>query len=675
MKLSIRWVIITGFLGLIWGTQLIITSSSYISSENVLLKHAKNVMANITDLTMEQSQNHLSLAQSAAHLTKRLISSNVVSNELNHISVLEKYFIDQLVIYPHFAGIYYGTPTGDFFYVNRTNKKVNNGFRTKIIQTINGKRTVLLTWRNENMEEISRNFLPSDTYDPRTRPWFNKAIKKNDIVWTDPYIFFTSKKPGITIAGPVNSGDGQLKGIVGVDIDIEQLSTFISKLKIGTHGKAFMLNSNSDVIAFHDIEKIKEKTEASDTKLVTITKIDDVIAQKAFNSIDWHYSDESRIILKQPQFATFSHEGKQYHAMFSPFTKKQWPWIIGVYLPEDDYIGSLKQNRKINVLFTIIISIIATIIALFLSKSLIKPIHNLKKEVTAIGDFDMLTHFDTSSRYIEIQYMSDAINRMKNRLNKHENEKSRLENQLIRSERLAATGQLADSIAYEISAPLKKIGLLLETIESQCHDEQNLREDLERTNREFEKIAQRINAFQELNKPHMAEKIPSDINEIIESTINLMRMNFSKNLIKVNLDFDLSLPEVNVAFQHFSQIFFNIINNSIEAISNASTIDINSLDENDRLPLAGTINIRTSYTNSMIIVYITDTGPGISSDVLPLIFDLFSTKRKTMNVGIGLSICKGLMKEYNGSITADNLVDGGAEIIVSIPVPQSPPSK
>lgn len=668
MKLSIRLVIIAGFLGLIWGTQLIITTSSYISSERVLLNHAKNIMANITDLTMEQSQNHLSLAQGATHLTKRLISSNVVSNEFSQLSVLEKYFLDQLAIYPHFAGIYYGTPTGDFFYVSRSDTKIQNGLRTKTIQTIDGTKTVSLKWRDENLNELSQEFTPADNYDPRLRPWYIKATKKNGIAWTDPYIFFTSKKPGITIAGPVNSKTGKMLGIVGVDIDIEQLSIFISKLKVGTNGKAFMLNNNGDVVAFHDIEKIKLNSAHSNTKLVKITKIDDIITQKAFNSIDWDYSKENRILLNEPRFATFRHNDKQYHAMFSPFTKKQWPWIIGVYIPEDDYIGSLKNNRKINFLFTIIISIVATIIALLLSQSLLKPLDNLKKEIKAIGDFDMLTHFDTNSRYTEIQYMSDEINRMKNRLNKHENEKSRLENQLIRSERLAATGQLADAITHEISAPLKAMGMLLKNIETKYAHDNNLQDDLETANRGFKRIEQRVNSFQDFNKPHMSQKVPSDINEIIESTVNLMRMNFSKNLIKVNLDFEPDPPKVNVSFQHFTQIFFNIISNSIEAISNASRIDIDTLDENDRLPHIGTIIIRTSFNSDKIIICITDTGPGIELDVLPLVFDLFSTKRKTIDMGIGLSICKGLMKEYKGNITADNLNNGGAEIILTLPV-------
>ena len=83
MKISIRWALILGCLGLIWGTQIIITSSTYLSSQKVLIGHARDIMQNIADLTMEQSQNHLALAQGAAHLTKRLITSNVGGSDLD----------------------------------------------------------------------------------------------------------------------------------------------------------------------------------------------------------------------------------------------------------------------------------------------------------------------------------------------------------------------------------------------------------------------------------------------------------------------------------------------------------------------------------------------------------------------------------------------------------------
>ena len=415
MKLSIRWALIVGFLCLIWGTYAVTTSSSFISSQKVLNRHARDIMENIAVLAMEQSQNHLVHARGATVLTRRLLSDNVVSGEVNNIKALEQYFLNQLMIYPHFAGIYLGKPNGDFYYVSRNEQRSANGFRTKIISHQNGTRQVRLVWHNEKLEMVGNEFAPGDSYDPRTRPWYQKVIAKKTIVWTDPYIFFTSQKPGITIAGPTYDRSGTLAGIVGVDIEIDQLSTFINNLNIGKNGRAFMINNNGDVVAFPDLEKIKtiDSKNSRAIRLVKIYELDDILSRKAFSAVNLTAGKNGRYELEQSRFARFEHNGQYYDAMLTPFSIKQWPWIIGVHLPENDYLGGLKENRLSNILLTLAISVIATIIALLFARSIIRPITNLEKEAKAVKDDDLQTHLNIDSSYKEIQETADTFILMK----------------------------------------------------------------------------------------------------------------------------------------------------------------------------------------------------------------------------------------------------------------------
>ena len=99
---------------MIRGTYIITTTSAFLPSQDVLSRHAGDVMENIADIAMEQSQNHLVHAQGAAVLTRRLLTANVADVKKNDFQALEQYFLDQLAIYPHFAGIYLGKPNGDF---------------------------------------------------------------------------------------------------------------------------------------------------------------------------------------------------------------------------------------------------------------------------------------------------------------------------------------------------------------------------------------------------------------------------------------------------------------------------------------------------------------------------------------------------------------------------------
>lgn len=414
MKLSIRWTLIIGFLGLIWGTHIITTTSSFITSQEVLNRHAKDIMKNIALLAMEQSQNHLAHAHSAAALTKRLLSADVVSSSDEQIKILERYFYNQLSIYPHFAGIYMGTPEGNFYDVRRSDTHSPGGFRTKIILHRGNERQTHLIWYDSQFNRLSKKSDPEDRYDPRKRPWYQKALLKKQIVWTDPYIFFTSKKPGITIAGPFYDKKKQLNGIVGVDIEIDQLSTFIGSLKIGKNGRAFLMNRNRDIIAFPDLSKLKFEGTGKQTgdRLVKIDELDDELSKKTYASAAFDYDGEGLIVIDKSEFATFQHEGKVFHAMFTPFSTPEWPWIIGVYLPEDDYLGDIKKNRMHSIFITFVISVFAAILGLWLARRVTDPIAALSRGAKSIQLEDFDSVIDVRSGYKEIQETADSFTAM-----------------------------------------------------------------------------------------------------------------------------------------------------------------------------------------------------------------------------------------------------------------------
>ena len=461
MKLSIRWVLIIGILAIIWATQFITITTSFVSSQRALLAHAQDIMRDIADLAMEQTENHLFHAQTAAQLTERLLTADVVGRSRDRLEELERYFADQLAVYPHFAGIYFGEPNGDFFDVRRSRQKVPGGIRTKITVHRGEDKITRLIWRDRTHRLIAEETHYDDAYDPRQRPWYRKAIAEKRIVWTDPYIFFTSRKPGITIAGPAFQGNNELKGVVGVDLEIDELSTFISKLRIGKNGRAFMLNRNGELIAFPDPAKITQRDEDAAYRLTRIEELDDEISRKAFTAMNWQFDDQQHFLLEAPRFGEFRHEAQTYHTMFTPFSEHQWPWVIGVYVPENDYIGTIKANRRFNIYVTLVYSLLATGLVLWLARSIIRPIVGLENEVQAVSRKDFASRFSTDSIYREIQATADAFTAMKSALQKSK-------------ERYRSMFENIQDIYYESDMD----GTLLEISPSVAHETQYTREEL-----------------------------------------------------------------------------------------------------------------------------------------------------------------------------------------------------
>ncbi|ORJ59840.1 hybrid sensor histidine kinase/response regulator [Geothermobacter hydrogeniphilus] len=414
MKISIRSALLVSFLVVIWGTYLITASLGRYSSEKTLENHARLIMDGIASYAMEQSQNYLGKAEKAADLTKRLLKSKVLGQ--NNLPALEAYFLNQLKIYPDIAGIYLGTPEGEFYYVSRNNQRSAGGFRTKEITfDKSGSRRVRLDWWDADGAAVGTETAADDRYDPRQRPWYRGAIDSGGIFWTDPYIFYTSQNPGVTISGPSYRRDGSLRGVVGVDIEIDQLSTFIAKLRIGSHGQALLLNRNREVVAFHDVEQIKhhQQGESSSKRLVTIDEFSDPLSRAAVAAVGLPLAGDKELHLSRARYAKFSHDGVSYLAMFTPFPNPHWPWVIGMYMPEDDYLGALKASRHRTRLVALGISLLASLFACWLAASLSRPILGLRRYATrdqepVSGDVPSIS----ASRFLEISETASCFERI-----------------------------------------------------------------------------------------------------------------------------------------------------------------------------------------------------------------------------------------------------------------------
>jgi len=666
MKISIRWALILGLLAIIWGTQAITVSSSYITSQRVLLGHARDIMENIAAFAMEQSKHHLALAQGAAHLTKRLISANVVSNDIQKFNNLERYFFDQMAIYPHFAGIDFGTPDGDFFDVRRSRIHTPDGFRTKIIRHPDGIRHVDLVYRDANLKLIEREKDPNDRYDPRIRPWYKKAKRLEDIVWTDPYVFFTSQKPGITIAGPVYQADNRLRGIVGVDIRIDQLSTFIGRLQVGKNGKAFLLNRNMDVVAFPDLTKITRPNALSPgkTRLVKINEIDDTLSRQAFEAVNWERDVNGQLVIDDPLFAKFENEGKIYNVMFTPFSDRQWPWLIGVYLPEDDYLGEIKANRMFNIFVTIAISIMTTFIALIMARGIIKPIADLEHESRAIRNHEFDSTNEVNSLYKEIQETADSFACMKESLINYEQEKSKLEKQVRHSQKMEAIGTLAGGVAHDFNNILYPIlgytEMALEEVSEGSPARESLNEILTAAQR-ARKLVEQILTFSRLD--HQG-RIPLKIQGAVKEALNLLRATLPAT-IEVVQRIDEGCGPVLADPTQIQQVVMNLCTNAFHAMQDHGGTLTVGLEE---IQIASEDLPGSQDPVTYVKLTVADTGYGMSKDVLERIFEpYFTTKKVGEGTGMGLAVVHGIIKGYDGDIQVHSESGNGTTFNVYLP--------
>jgi PAS domain S-box-containing protein len=240
-----------------------------------------------------------------------------------------------------------------------------------------------------------------------------------------------------------------------------------------------------------------------------------------------------------------------------------------------------------------------------------------------------------------------------------------LQNQLIRSERLAATGQLAASIAHEINSPLQGITALLNVIRTNHTTDIKLLEQLDLIKSAFESIRDTVRNLIDLNRPGKEKKQSMDINQVIENTSSLVRSYLIKSRVRINLNLAAKKSMLIASPQQLGQVFMNLINNAVEAITGWPEFQ-EKLKADPTY--SGDIYIDTFNRNNDLVIQVKDSGPGIAKKDLEYIFDPFFTRKKSMGMGVGLTICYGIIEDHKGVIEAENDRDGGAVFTITLPL-------
>ncbi|MCL6480643.1 MAG: PAS domain S-box protein [Firmicutes bacterium] len=229
----------------------------------------------------------------------------------------------------------------------------------------------------------------------------------------------------------------------------------------------------------------------------------------------------------------------------------------------------------------------------------------------------------------------------------------RTQEQLLQSEKMAAVGQLISGVAHELNNPLTAIlgysQLLASSSEVTERGSQYV-EKLYRQAQRTHRIVQNLLSFARQHKP---ERLPVKVNQILEDTLMLREYDLKLNNIRVHRHLDPNLPLTSGDAHQLQQVFLNILNNAVDAILEQAR--------------QGEIWVETRAENGMLVVEITDSGPGVT-DPLRIFDPFYTTKAVGKGTGLGLSICYGIVREHGGEIRARNSPPRGATFTVSLPV-------
>jgi len=259
---------------------------------------------------------------------------------------------------------------------------------------------------------------------------------------------------------------------------------------------------------------------------------------------------------------------------------------------------------------------------------------------------------------------------------------------VVLTERLAAVGQLAEGMAHEINNPtsyiisnLKTLGRNLELLQRAYRKARNMarqsgaeaRAELEEFEREHElsyvwkdsaemveeslqgveRIKQVVKDLQSFARPPAKESQEVDLNSLISTTVSVLRNHL---FFRAGLELDLDeLPPVKGDPALLGQVILNIVRNAVESIPEGRSAE-------------NTITLSSRAVEDSVVITVSDTGVGISPEVLPRVFDaFFTTKPVGEGTGLGLSISYGIVKKHGGNVELESTPGLGTKAVITLP--------
>ncbi|HEX9204422.1 MAG TPA: ATP-binding protein [Candidatus Deferrimicrobiaceae bacterium] len=337
----------------------------------------------------------------------------------------------------------------------------------------------------------------------------------------------------------------------------------------------------------------------------------------------------------------------------------------------DREIGKARNETIVfNILLILVIS--ASVVAIFM-RFVGKPVKELVLGTKRVANGD-LAHSIPVKTDDEMGHLAESFNRMTESLQKANEEIHGLirnleekveertrelkdaQQQLLQSEKLAAVGKIAATVAHEINNPLAGVFTYIKLMERRLEkksdgDTEKFREYLSTMGREVERTSAIVHNLLDLTRQMEPSKKLCDLNRLIEESLVIVQNKLKLHNVEVENRMD-PLQSMNVDPSQMKQVFINVFVNAAEAMRDGGRLVVRTF--------------RKPGDHSAVLEF-EDTGVGIPPEIMDKIFDPFYTT-KEKGTGLGLSVVASIIRRHEGRVEVKSEMGKGTLIRITLPV-------
>lgn len=314
--------------------------------------------------------------------------------------------------------------------------------------------------------------LPSD-YDPRQRPWYQNAIKTDQIVWTQPYLDAGSGELIISVSKKIKA-NGKTVGVIAGDISLKVISELIASTRVGQTGYAFMVGQEGKVLAHPDAELVKQRYDLSQEM------------------------DLSRALAGENGYLEYTESDIKKLASFVPVETLNASIFAQVPLAEA-YSANREILRQIIIVSLIILVFLILIITFYIKKSIVKPILNYGNQMQKVSEGNLDLELKIK-RQDELGNLGHIFNKMVKDL------KALVKNIQATSEQVSDSADYLEESSREVGNTSKQVAVSIQEVATGA-DEQA--KSVENVSLNIQQLSENI------------ENLDNNNNQVVEMTDNM----------------------------------------------------------------------------------------------------------------------------------------------------------
>ncbi|MGB4945671.1 MAG: HD domain-containing phosphohydrolase [Candidatus Competibacter denitrificans] len=415
-QLPLRLHIATLFIALIVLLGATIIWNSFTKTTQLILHAADERFERMAEQTGRQLQMLVTPVATTVDLLawQRLTADNTLIERLDHLG----YLSEALSQSTHLDALYIGYDDGDFFLLRAL--PPNSPLRDALAAP-NAARYLVQSMERNGTEAATGAFLyfdaalqllrhearPDYTFDPRNRPWYQAARSRPDRIRTDPYLFFTSREVGITLARRARIGTA----VVGADLTLSALSATLNSSRLFSTTQLAVFDSSGQVIAYPETTRLPQQGEGGALRLVRLPEL----KEPSLTELERHLPrpDQRSAGLPPKNFALEA-AGQTWHGMVRtlPF-EGGTPLFLGLAVPRADLLADAKRIRDEGALIAIGLVLLALPITWLLANRIARHLKNLVDEAARIRRFDFQKPIVVHSIINEVNQLARAMDLMK----------------------------------------------------------------------------------------------------------------------------------------------------------------------------------------------------------------------------------------------------------------------